>query len=370
MFASVEFIEWYARESNLSYAARSVGIQKSAATSGPPVDIGPQVALGVRTYEEFDADWDPGFRIGIGKYFNEKGLDIGLNWTYYHNTLNQTSSVPNFGIEDGNPIFPIPFNPFFPAPGQSVLINPWSTLFFNGLDGLSAYFDKVSAYWALNLNQVDLEFGSKFWLSNAFAFRGYGGVRGDWVKVNFNTASSRDFTFVGSDVSFLYLDQFTTHFWGVGPIAGLQPTWYFSKQFSLSSKFSGALLMGNFNLKKEENYHHTSTDPSVLSGTILRPYTFDNHSQNAFFQMQAILDLAIGFRWERDWAQNRYRSTIDIGWESHVFFDLNHRSKLAGYSHPGIYTVGQALLEGSATYSEAAGNLELGGINASFRLDF
>ena len=123
--------------------------------------------------------------------------------------------------------------------------------------------------------------------------------------------------------------------------------------------------MGNFNLKKKENYTHTSSDPSVLGNTILRPYVFDNHSQNTFFQMQAILDLAIGVRWERSWSQDRYRSTIDLGWESHILFDTNHRN-----SHPGIYTAGQTLLEGSSTYSEAAGNLELGGINARFRLDF
>lgn len=370
MFASIEFLEWYARESNLSYAAQSIGIQKSAPVSGPPVDIGQQIALGVRVFEELDAVWDPGFRIGIGKNFQDTALDIGLNWTYYHNKSNESVSVPNFGVVDGNPVFPIPFNPFFPSVGESVLINPWSTLFFNGLDGLSAYFDTISAHWSLNLNQIDLEFGSKFWLSKALALRVYGGVRGDWIKLTFNTASSRNFTFVTSNESFLYLDNFTTHFWGVGPLGGLEPSWYLSKQFSIFSKISGALLMGNFNLKKKENYTHTSSDPSVLGNTILRPYVFDNHSQNSFFQMQAILDLAIGLRWEKNWSQNRYRSTIDLGWESHILFDTNHRSKLAGYSHPGIYTAGQALLEGSSTYLESVGNLELGGINAKFRFDF
>lgn len=370
VFASIEFLEWYARESNLSYAARSVGIQKSTPVSGPPVDIGEQIALGVRVFEEVDAVWDPGFRIGIGKNFRDKELDVGLNWTYYHNVSNRSSSVPNFGVADGNPVFPIPFNPFFPSVGESVLINPWATLFFDGLDGLSPYFDKVSAHWALNLNQIDLEFGSKFWFNKALALRVYGGARGDWIKLTFNTTSSRNFTFVTSNEAFLYLDHFTTDFWGVGPMAGIQPSWFFSKEFSLFSNLSGALLMGNFNLKKKENYTHTSTDTSVLGNTILRPYEFDNHSQNAFFQMQAILDLAIGIRWERSWSQNRYRSTINLGWESHILFDTNHRSKLAGYSHPGIYSAGQTLLEGSSTYSEAAGNLELGGINISFRLDF
>ena len=334
------------------------------------MDIGEQIALGVQDFEELDAAWDPGFRVRIGKDFGKKGLDVGLNWTYYHNTSNQSVSVPNFGVADGNPVFPIPFNPFYPSIGESVLINPWSTLFFNGLDGFSSLFDVISAHWALNFNQGDLEFGSKFWLSKALALRVYGGVRGDWIKLTFNTASSRDFTFVTSNESFLYLDRFTTHFWGVGPLGGIQPSWYISKEFSIFSNLSGALLAGRFNLKKHENYTHTSSDLSVLGNTILRPYEFVNHSKNAFFQIQAVLDLSIGIRWERNWSEDRYRSTIDLGWENHIFFDTNHRSKLAGYSHPGIYMAGQTLLEGNATYFEAAGNLELGGLIASFKLDF
>ena len=101
----------------------------------------------------------------------------------------------------------------------------------------------------------------------------------------------------------------------------------------------------------------TTTDPS-----------YSNESKSKFAQMNAMLDLAIGLRWEENWCCDQYRSTFDIGWEHHIWFDHNHRNKTFDFLIPPSFT--PSTTEGFRTYAEATGNISYGGLVVRLRFDF
>jgi len=100
----------------------------------------------------------------------------------------------------------------------------------------------------------------------------------------------------------------------VGVLGGVQPNWHFCSNFILYSNFDMALIWGQSEEKKREK---TSYFDSTLS----------NNWKNAFYRMQAILDLGIGVRWEKNWCCDRYTTALDLGWEHHIWFNHNERTQ-------------------------------------------
>lgn len=334
----IEFLYWYARETNLSYA-----LKFNAKEIIPDGDL----AFSPSDYKHVGTKWDPGFRLGLGWNSECDGWDGYLTWTWMKNKDSSSTSVSAF--ED-------------PSPTDDALINSWMNQSFGNLTHL---FDHVSGSWRLTFNQIDLEIGRKYWNSRCFALRPYAAIRGAWWKTRFNTTSKRTIEPTGSSIqeqgSFTkYQDKFTNRVWGVGFLGGLQPTWYFCCNFALYANFDVALLWGRFEAKKSEDYfaqNATTEDITV---------DYCNSSKSSFHQMTPMLDTAIGLRWEETWCCDRYRTALDLGWEHHVLFDQNHRVKsfdvYSGSSGPTTF--------GFRTYGEETGNIGMGGLVLRLRWDF
>jgi len=357
-FLTVDFLYWYARETNLTYAA--VGTAQEVAN---PEEVFGLTAPTTRThigntsYKNLNTDWEPGVRVGLGWNSDCDGWDAFLNWTYMHNTRKDSTSVAEFNSPDYSTVFS---NNLLPAIGQSVLLNQWVDNGFNSLLTLepggigTLFFTSVSAKWKLSFNQIDLEFGRKYWLSRCFTLRPYGGLRGAWIKTKFQTISSRD-PVNEETYGYSFKDSFTNKSWGVGLLGGLQPNWHFCSNFILYSNFDMALIWGEYQAKKKENYAGTGTSEMLYS----------NSSSSSFYRMQAVLDLAIGFRWEENWCCDRYKTALDLGWEHHIWFDHNHRIK----SDEAIVT-NNSQITGNRSFDEATGDLGLGGLVIRLRFDF
>lgn len=354
---NAEFLYWYARETNLSYASTIPMVQYRF------VDPRTFITTGVGKKHSIKTDWDPGFRVGIGFNSTCDGWDYNLTWTWMQNKRTDSVSVPNFGIEiDNGFIYTI-----IGAEGQSILINPWiNNTFFNDFA-----FDRVKAKYDLRFNQIDLDLGRKYWLSRCFVMRPYIGLRGAWTRVTFETTSSRTTTTTGIGgnvpLSRVFVDSFKTRAWGVGIIGGFEPVWYFSDCFALYGLAGTGALWGDFEVKKSESY--AQEVPSDEFGTQNISYSDSGAHEHA--QMTGLLDLAIGLRWERTWCCDRYRTALDLGWEHHIFFDQNHRWKVDRYRGGGTGTTAEPVNWNAYTgYDEASGNLGLGGFVLRLNLDF
>ncbi|MDN3505749.1 MAG: Lpg1974 family pore-forming outer membrane protein [Simkaniaceae bacterium] len=354
-FFDVEFLYWYAGETDLSYALKA---QSTPRTDQPVIPS--TLVFAPQNYKSINTKWDPGFRIGIGWNSECDGWDYYLNWTYYCNKSSNSTSVPDTYNQNGD------FG--LAAEGQEFLLNPWINQSFHGINPNSDIltFDKISAKWRLTFNQVDLELGRKYWLSRCFNLRPYTGLRGAWTRTNFRTKSFRDFSDGLTTYDIDFSDKFKSRTWGVGFLGGIQPTWYFCDNFALYSNMDVALLWGDFEVKKSESYVCVTDQ----AGTVTIDPNYSNSSTNKFSQMHALLDVAIGLRWEEYWCCDQYRSNLDLGWEHHIWLNHNHRNKTYDYfASPGATTLDPSV-DGFRQYDEATGDLGLGGLVIRLRFDW
>lgn len=350
LFLTVDFLYWYADETDLSYAAVAKTVSRSTVTT-------PANATAASSYKHLGNKWDPGVRVGLG-WRMDGGWDLYANWTYYKNHKNSHTSVTSF-------------NTMFPALGASGIINPWID---NSMMNLfTTLFDSVSAKWNMVFNQVDLELGRRYWLSKCFTFRPYTGLRGAWTHTTFTVKGQGDQLMTSApvgvplnDYKYNTSDKFRNRNWGVGLLGGVQPTFYFTDEFSLYGNVEAALLWGQFNNRLSRKYTSTST---TLLGVTSDDMNATPSARDNFSGMQPVVDVGIGLRWETCWCDNRYRFNLDAGWEHHVFLDYNYRVKV---NSPDIEPTALAGNTGrvSTVYSEEHTNLGMGGFILRARFDF
>lgn len=369
LFVSADFLYWYADETDLTYAAvTQTGLRATPVALGSSfvTPAGAQDSPFISTIDKvkhFNAKWAPGVRVGLG-WRMDGGWDLYANWTYYTNDKKHSLSTE-------------PFTTFFPTQGNKGILNPWVDQGVFPYPERQIMFDSLSAKWNLVFNQVDLELGRRYWLSKCFTMRPYAGLRGAWANTRFRVSAHQDLNQVVVGLDNLpagtYItdstDSFRNRNWGVGFIGGLQPTFYFTEEFSLYANVEGSLLWGQLNGHVRRNYTGTFTTTAGVGPTDLIDYA--GKTGDKFSGMQPVMDLGVGLRWETCWCDNRYRFNLDAGWEHHVFFNYNHRVQLfQGQVFNDTVVPGASNGRGSTTYQEVDTNLGMGGFILRARLDF
>jgi hypothetical protein len=351
-FLSVDFLYWYARETNLSYGLTVVGVSQRPVQSFP-IAL-PDVYSLPQTYHDMGINWKPGVRLGIGWEMPQDGWDLNLQWTYFYSARKDSAKVPPHVT---------PYDTVS-IPGETLLLNPWVDMAV----WETPFFDTISAQWNLSYNSIDLELGKKAWFSPHFAFRPYVGMRGAWTKTQWELSSTFG-PFNKPYFNFMYeesYDLFTNHFWGVGPLGGVQPEWHFRSNFSLFGNFNTAFLWGEFKSQKKLDYLVTAVESQTGTFRYLEQEANKTRPRSQV-SIQAILDMGIGLRWEEYWKSNRFKTSVDLGWEQHIWFDSGAYTK--NTSQGGTPSDPDAQVY-TRTYFDEVTNLVFGGLVAKARFDF
>lgn len=335
----IEFLYWYGKETKLPVGSK-------VEITLPFIFLTPCVRENIT----MDAKWKPGFRVGLGLNSSCDGWDLFANWTYYHNKNSRKLSVPEF------------FNASVQE-GDQVLFSPF--IFNKTFPDTPIYSECISSDWRLNYNFIDLELGRKYWLSPCFSLRPFLGLRGGWTKVNYKTSIQSPLNGPAEDIVF-FVDElkYKNRFWGIGFLGGLQPSFYFSKCFSLFGSVDFALLWGEY----KENHDAFS---ELINRDAIPPRTdlffLCKDSKEIFYSMQGIFDLAIGLRYEDTFCCDRYRIAFDLGWEHHLLY--NHVNR---FFQETILNVPPELPPnfGLEAIDEMQTDLVLGGFVARLRFDF
>lgn len=370
MFVTADFLYWYAHETNLEYANRVQYTLQQPDTTLTGVQYGY-----ITKHNYLKTKWDPGLRVGIGMNLDCDGWDVYLNWTYFDNHSHSAANQP------------LPTTP--QQLSVTGLINgvndPWAPV-DQVRDFLQLAVPRVSAKWSVIFNQMDLEFGRKFWISKCMLTRLYTGLRGAWTHTNFSVNASYNATYLplsgraaGTVTEVAQIrNKFKNRLWGVGILGGLQPEFVFGDWIgcgvcSLYGNFEGALIWGKYRGRNQFLLQATSSDvsnfnggSSLGTGTAVAANPLERDS---FSRMQGILDVGIGLRWEEHWCCDRYSTSIDFGWEHHYWFDfgLYHRA-IAGAQQTGPAQAPEFVTPlGSNNFST---NLGFGGLVIRARLDF
>lgn len=348
-----DFLYWYAKEDNLSPCLTVQGNSSAISSAGGSVVA--LVAAPVKA-NHLNTKWDPGFRVGVGYNFDHDGWDIEANYTWYQNKKHHVFSVPGFGSTS------FPSNP---SNGQLAFVDPWvnpDILVDSGTFNTTFLFDTVNTSWKLTFNQIDLELGRKYWLGKYTAMRAYAGVRGAWFTTRFNNASSQNANFSSLFTFNKFSDNFKDRIWGVGLLGGIQPEWHFCRNFLLFSNLDAALLWGKIRVRKNEDY-------TSFAASGAQNINYHNTFTSSFYKMDAVLDLSIGLRWEETWCY-RIRTAVDLGWDHHIWFDVNDRFKFTSPSSSFTSTPSELVSLVFVGYEELQGNLMMGGLVVRFRADF
>ena len=343
-FFTIDFLYFYGRETNLSYAAKVKTVSNSMGTNGTAGNFTSPTRL-----EYLDAKWDPGVRLGFGWNLPCDGWDLALYWTYYRNTSKQTQKV-------GNP------TGTYPSLGNFAFINQWSeyTAFEIGNVGNSfSMFTQAEGNWKFSYNNFDLVLGKRYWLSPCFTFRPFTGLRGLWAETDFTVITSRP---LSSSAEVKTKSDFNNHAWAVGFIGGVEPTWFFTPCFSLFSGLTVGLGWGDHSLRKKDKTTSISGSSSLVN--------FKKKFSSCDSYMTPTLDLALGLRFENYYCDNQYHLQFDLGWEHHVLFHLNDRYQISPIDQTGIVVAPQSVAQSVATYSETHHDVSFGGLVLRARLDF
>ncbi len=347
MSLSGDFLYWFGRETNLSYA------QKFKMVQTDPNDPNDASAF-PQEYKDLGVEWEPGLRLGLGFQGACDGWDMNLTWTYYKNTTSDSSSItsPSTG-----PVI---------EPNQESLLNPWQNNAFYGTPAA----DKISAKWKLSFNQIDLDFGRKYWLSQCFAMRPYAAVRAAWTKTDFDIDSCtgpKVFVVAPVTISDYFeemQDLFENRYWGVGLLAGIQPHWHLNRCFGIYGNIDASLVWGKFSSEKREIYFIKGNVDSVPT-TIT---DVDNKAQRDLYRMLAQLDLGVGLRWEGDFCCSEHSLVLDIGWEHHILF--NHGLRQKGQGQYILFPDIDTILRYTKGYDEVQSDIHMGGLIVRLKLGF
>ena len=241
-------------------------------------------------------DWDWGFRVGAGYNLDHDGWDILANYTWFKDKSHQNIS--------GGSIIPVNAS---------------------GLAGLTT--SNAKAKLNLWLNILDVELGREFFVSKWLTLRPQVGVRALWLNRTLHSRYSN--IFQGSDVNSKEKD----HFAGAGLRGGLNTQWGLGSGWSLFGELDAALLYGKQRINR--------SDVVKTTGARL------GHNPNRWMALRTTIDLALGLRWDRLFADDAYRIRLQLGWEDHVFLNMSQFSS-AGSS----------------------GNISLNGLAFQARFDF
>ncbi|MBS0615309.1 MAG: hypothetical protein JSR58_02000 [Verrucomicrobia bacterium] len=253
-------------------------------------------------------DWNYGLRVGAGYNLDHDGWDILANYTWFEDRTHRNVS--------GGIIFPTEVHP---------------------VNAGAATTQNAKTHLKLWLNILDIELGREFFVSKWLTLRPHIGVRSLWLCRHYNSEYSRLVN--GSD----YEVHMKNRFAGTGLRGGLNTQWGLGSGWSLFGELDAALMYGKQRVRQGEE---------LETGDVSR-----GSSSDRWMTLRSSIDLALGLRWDRLFCDDAYRIRFQLGWEDHIFFDMNQNYRFVSSVTKGVFAGNR-------------GNLSLNGVAFQARFDF
>jgi hypothetical protein len=276
-FLTADFIWWRPQQDGLEYAFNG--------TSDGSVDAD----KGRLHRPHFE--YQPGFKVGAGLKFRHDGWDIFAQYTWLRSDEDDSrSSVHSDADGDSN----VQSNIFIP----------------DSLGGLETFWaDEAKANWSLHFNVLDLELGRNFWISKWLTLRPFVGMKFSWndQKYNVEYEGAEFEEFNPSNVKLhMKLDQTS-----VGLRTGLNTNWYMWKNWAIFGEFAVSGIWNDFDSSRKD---HVATATSEVTL---------NHINRDVHNVSAVIEWALGLRFETAFHKDAYMFMLQAGWEEQVWFDQN-----------------------------------------------
>ncbi|MBS0653664.1 MAG: MOMP family protein [Verrucomicrobia bacterium] len=260
--------------------------------------------------KKIEFDWDPGFRVGVGYQLDEHdGWDGLLNFTWFQT---EESSHAH-------------------APSEGALVPLWGFPFSN-------VAEKAKASWEFDFYTLDFELGRRYFVSKYLSVRPEFGLKSAWIYQHVK-ASFLEIT--PSRTGNVQIRR-KNNFWGIGPRAGVDATWFFDSHFSFFGTGSAALLWGDFDVREKEQ--------ETIAHRKLINFNAD------FNAIVPTAQLLLGFQWEANFNDARNHFKILLGYEFQYWWRQN---QMLEFENEGSFNPDR--------YSE---DVSLQGLTLDVRFDF
>ncbi|MBI3508607.1 MAG: hypothetical protein HY069_03085 [Chlamydiia bacterium] len=231
----------------------------------------------------FDWNYNPGVRVGLGGYIDHDAWNLEGNWTWVHFS-NYTSNE---------------------TPATSIVIPLWMT----GGDSAPASFGNgANAGWRGQYNQVDLWMGKPYHISRHFVMNPVLGMRFGFIDQTFRV----DY----GGLNFRSKVYTTNNFYGFGLRAGVNSEWIVNKDWRFFGTAAGSMLRSHIHAKERF---------SVPSGTN-SPTT--SYIDETIWDNIPVLDLSLGLQWGMFFNCERNYVAVRAAYEFQEWFDLFYVRKI------------------------------------------
>lgn len=312
-FFDVSFIYWQPIQDNLEFAfANTTGLVGGVAVNGLSGNF-------VNMHFKFK----PGFKVGMGGYFDHDNWDWHLEYTWFHNTQSRSTN-----------------GPAFPGHVATTVGNP-SQLSTN------SFYDSASQSWRLRMDILDLDIGRWHYVGQKLIMHPTFGMRVDWLRQRLSTQYTR--ATAASSVSSAVADTANmnqkTSSWAIGPKIGLDTDWKVGSGFRFFGNAEADLLFTKYT-RLSYNETHTVSPLTPFSTRQKRTYAIKPH-----------VDLELGFAWSTFLDCNNWYMDFIFGYEFQVFWDQNMFRHFNSSNMPFNSFMPN-------------GNLYVQGLNVTFKVDF
>ncbi|NGX47125.1 MAG: hypothetical protein K1000chlam3_00494 [Chlamydiae bacterium] len=261
LFLTAEFLYWTARQDGLEFAFTNNVTQSTTSTHSEKGKI-------------FHPDWrmEPGFKIGLGIFFDCDGWDLYANYTWLRTRNTDETALP----KDLKILRPLIFST-------------------EDIDHI-----KITSDWKHDFSVIDLELGRNFFISQCLHLRPHFGLKGTWQKQKWDVVDTGIDSIQSTLITFADLDL---DYWGIGIRTGLDSAWHFTPCFSLLGEVAIAALWERFDSETKIFTHDITAGSFVVELFI----------ENAFHSIHSVLELYLGLRFENWFCCNEYHWSIEGG---------------------------------------------------------
>lgn len=210
------FLYWFAKQNGLDYTNRS---QSTFTTSD----------FTHSSLVEPDFKWKPGFELAADYGFDRSFWSCGLNFIYYRGMAEGHKTA-----KDNEGMFPV--------------------LSFSDSTLPSDYVTSAETNWTLNTTILDADLNYEWKCSSWFSLVPYLALRNAWIHEKVRTEYEGGTFNAGSDVV-----RLKSHYFGIGPLIGLMPKFFFGRCCYLYGEASASYLWGSFDVRQKEAFLSTTT---------------------------------------------------------------------------------------------------------------
>lgn len=231
-----------------------------------------------------------GFKVCLGANTTHDGWMVGLNYAWFNNQPSLKTAT----------VVTTPYTSFFPSAADELYV-AFETQFQN------------------QFNRIDAQLDRQFYAGHYFAFRPWLGLLAAWDQqyIHIHQTTTLD------DIEVVSEHQ---NWWGIGPYAGGEGSFYFTDDFSGYISSGLAMLLSNHKvtsgaLNVDANH--------VTTGVLSNMYVEYNN-------MEPMLEASLGVRWNGTWPN--WGLCIDLAWETQTYFSHANINEVAAgsYSMQGL----------------------------------